>query len=251
MLTIEHLQMSLNVLKALASTASTRAQAVAVRYDAINSDTSRTQEWKQPQLAQIRQEAMDASNEIWTEIKARHGELMEERVFWGSPMFVLAKAGVNGFTLGTPEEATVRGQILTELRMQPAVILKLEADGAARERNWARLYLTLLALEEKGERLPNLAALPIPSLVQADEIFYEADVALKSAELSLYEIRGSKNSNAIIALGLMKMRQDKIRADRAAGLSLNWNERTRAAETAAEAEAAFEATIMLPAQGRK
>lgn len=226
MKTIEMLKVELGTLKALAEKAAKLTAKVNKEWAAINDDKSRTPVWKGPKLAEIRDAGRDLMVPLWHEIKARYDELVEERIYWDSPMLVLSQYGLKGFMQGSPEEMTVRGQVVTEFKMQHPAILRLEAEGAARERDWARLYLALLVLQEKGIAPPvNLGVLPIGLLVDADELFFEADLAYRKSELDLLSIRGQGSNVKTIALGLLLQRQEDLRRARAEGLSLNWDER--------------------------
>jgi hypothetical protein len=231
MLSIEALKRALSTIKDLGDQAAKLSASVASKVDAIEKDGSRSASWKAEQVAAIRQAGIDAMSELWQELRARYEELGSERVYWDSPMFALSQYGLQGFTKGSPEEMTVRGQVLTEFRMLPPGMLKLEAQGAASNRDWARLYLALLALEEKQVNPPvNLGTLPIGNLTDAQEVFFEAEMAYRGAEVDLTSTRGQVRSNQAISIGLLQMRQEELRRARAAGLVLNWDERKAMAE---------------------
>lgn len=226
MLSIEALKRATTTIQDLSNRAGKLSARTAEKIAAIENDGSRSPAWKQEQIAGIRQAGIDDMATLWTELRARYDELTQERVFWESPMFALSQYGLQGFTKGTPEEMTVRGQVLAELRMLGEGMLRLEAQGAASNRDWARLYLCLLCFEEKGLRAPsNLAALPIGNLADAEEIFFQAERAYRQAGLDLAAVQGRRGSAGAIALGLLDQAHEaKVRA-RAAGLQLTWDER--------------------------
>jgi hypothetical protein len=103
----------------------------------------------------------------------------------------------------------------------------MAAEGAAKARDWAKLYLACLVLLDKGQPLPtNLSTLPIGNIVDADEVFFEAELLYRQAEMDLSSIRGQqgRNNGRSIALGLLIQRQEDLRRARARALQLNWDE---------------------------
>lgn len=236
MRTIDMLKTEVEVIKGLAKRASSMATEFQKKVEIIERDDTRTPKWKAEQIAPIRQLAIESFSQIWDEIRSRYVELDSQREFWASPELVMGRYAIPGFTPGTPDEAAVRSQLLTEFRMMHTGLLKIEARSAAQSRNWARLYLLCLVMREKGESLPvNLASLPIGKMEEADEVFYEAELALRSAELDLSTIRGQRESSRMIALGLLKQRHEELRRTRAATLDLLWDEKNPQEEGEGEA----------------
>jgi len=230
MLTIEQLKQSGRIIQDLAAKAGRITEEVDRQVQAINGDTSRTAAWKGPKLKEIRDAGFELMHPLWTELQARYSELMDEKDPWSVPLNALSLYALPGHTFGSADEAAVRSQILTEMRMMPPLLLRMQADGAAKNRDWARLYLACLALEEKNQPLPtNLAVLPIDNLEAADEVFFSVEKAYREAELSLLNVRGQgqRSNGRTIALGLLVQGQEDLRRSRAAALSLNWDERVQ------------------------
>lgn len=226
MLSIEALKRATTTIQDLSNRAGKLSARTAEKIAAIENDGSRSPAWKQEQIAGIRQAGIDDMATLWDELRARYDELMQEKVFWESPMFALSQYGLQGFTKGTPEEMTVRGQVLAELRMLGEGMLRLEAQGAASNRDWAKLYLCLLCFEEKGLRAPsNIGSLPIGNLADADEVFYQAERAYRAAGLDLAAVQGRRGNLGSIALGLLDQAHEAKVRSRAAGLQLTWDER--------------------------
>lgn len=226
MKSIELLRIEVNIIKSLADKAASLVRELNSRVEAIESDKTRTQVWKTPQVAELRSVAMSIFTPLWEELRARYDELYSSKPFWDVPLAVLGVYGIQGMKVGSPEEATCRSQILVELKMLPKEMLRIRADAAVMARDWAGLYLICLVLMEQGCSLPtNLSQLPIGLLEQADEIFYEADLAKRTAEIDLLAVRGQRSNTKAIALGLLQQQQDELRRIRAASLILNWDER--------------------------
>lgn len=243
MKTIEQLKAAATVIQDLARKVADTVNAGQGKIQAIEKDETRTGKWKAEQIAPIRKAYIEAINVLWVEMKARFGELLVEKDFWLLPMMVLSRYSLPGCTYGTPEDAAVRTQVMTELGHMSHSLLRLEARSAAHERNWARFYLTCLVLEGKGERLPvNIDTLPIGKLAEADEIFFQAELAYRTSELDLFALRGQKNNTLLIELGLMNMRHEALVKERARAKELLWDEARRAA---ADDDAELEATFIL------
>ncbi len=210
------------------------ADAYRVEREKISGDTTRSQSWKAEQTKKLNEEIIPTVLQSRNEMVARFEEMQQVKPFFTTPLLVLAKepylfaswkpnSSADTRDQWAADEATVRTNIRAELMLLPKAAQKLWACAAAESRNWGAVYQAALVL---GEELPySLGSLPVSALETADQIFYDAEVAVRSAEVTADEIQGRRTSTRSIALSLLSQRHEERKLARQRGWSYTVDEK--------------------------
>lgn len=210
------------------------AEAYQAEREKISSDRTRSQEWKAEATKKINDELVPTVLQARTEVAGRFAEMQEVEPYFTTPLLVLGREpflAASYKPLGAADErgqwaaneATVRANTRAELLAMPKAAQKLWAVAAAQARNWGAVYQAALVL---GDELPyNLGSLPVPALETADEIYYQAEVAVRDAEISADAVKGIRISTKTIALGLLAQRYEQKKLARQQKWSFTVDER--------------------------
>ncbi len=232
MMSLAELNAAAKKLADLFSTIESAAKAEQKAIDTAQKDTSRSRAWILETVAGIRKDSKLPG--LMDEFRARYDELQEYRPVLTSPFLVLSKEAVlyasrdpraeaTVRALWESQEAIVRTNLRSELGVMPKPMQKIWAQEAAARRDWGRVWVAALVL---GDDLPfSLGSLPLAALEAADEAYFLADVALRSAGILVDELKGKQTSSSLIALGLMTQQHDQLKAQRQAGFVFTYDER--------------------------
>lgn len=246
MLTITELKSRATLLKEIAALVTKLSETERAELATIAGDRTRSAEWKKEAAAKVRETSRPALQGALERMKAAFDEVEDARPFFESPLLALAREPFYPAAKGASQtgqaddrldaaakESTIRARLVADLQAMPLGAAQIWAIQAAQSREWAKVYVVVLALGE-GKLPFDLSSLPIPAIEAADQALYECQVAVREAEIGAWELAGRQTSTKQIALGLLHQRHQQAVLRRQAGLTFTAEERAKLGIKAAQ-----------------
>lgn len=167
----------------------------------IESDSSRSSEWKRDQMAKTRAAALGAMSSDLALLQSLAAQVSPSKEAWTSTIYLL---GLQQFSPDPSINAQMRSAALSELGMMPAALLSMVIKNALEENNLPLLYLGYLATAEADRLAIDLSRVVIADQSLALQAIREILNAPTAAELHARSSLASSSSR-VGANAILKM----------------------------------------------